>query len=173
MVQVIATMGHLPAPAGLRDATPLDIMKKYPEFQSEGNGTSHCWPNFDPGIQKSGDRVQFKMAAGRAYSVYPFPELTGPHGVGCSDCLIHTGKSDQALLIRMYYPSAQRPESVPKANLAQWLPHRKYLKAMLTSVMGMSSVLATPLAPVLSLATGRPVAVPSQLLQHDSMANSS
>lgn len=102
------------------------------------------------------------MAARRAYSVYPFPELTGPHGVGCGDFLLHTGKSDQALLVRIYYPSAERPESVSKESLVRWLPHRKYVKAMLTSVMGMSSVLATPLAPLLSAATSGSLTMPSQ-----------
>lgn len=98
--------------------------------------------------------VNVKMAARPSYSVYPFPEFTGPHGVGCSDFLVHTGKTDQALLGRLYYPSSHRPESVPKANLVRWLPHRKYLKAMLTSAVRMSSVLATPLAPVLSATAG-------------------
>ena len=90
--------------------------------------------------------------AARRYSVSPFPAFTGPHGVGCSDFLIHTGKSDEALLGRLYYPSSQRPESVPQTDLVRWMPHRKYFKAMLTSAAGLSSVLATPLAPVLSAA---------------------
>lgn len=117
---------------------------------------------FTPG---KNPKLHFKMAARRAYSVYPFPELTGPHGVGCSDFLLYTGKSDQALLVRIYYPSAQRPESVPKASLVRWLPHRKYVKAMLTSVMGMSSVLATPIAPLLSAATSGSVTILSQSCQ--------
>ena len=91
------------------------------------------------------------MAPGGRYSSGYFPRLSGSYGVGVSDVL-HSLNGEEPLLVRLYYPTKRKTGDVPNSQLTKWMP-KPYIKPFLIAGAHLPKVLATLLAPVMSLLT--------------------